>query len=104
MDRRLKGQDARRDPRPVPPERAHNALHLGGEEAGERTTRQGAAWFVIRGGTCGTAVANNMVTRVTGSAFTRQRTASPAVTRMRLIAAPRHGDAPLTRNMEILNQ
>lgn len=104
MDRRLKGQEAQCATRPVPSEEAPDALLFGGQEAGEGTTRQAAAWSAILTGNCGTAVARNKVTRVTGSAFTRQRTASPAVTRMRLIAAPRHGDAPLTRNMEILNQ
>ena len=104
MDRRLMGHEARRADCLAPPEETHNAFRRGGREAGKGTTRRSTAWFAIPVGNCGPSFAKNKVTRVTGSASTRQRTFGPAVTRMRLIAAPRHGDAPLTRNMEILNK
>jgi len=88
MDRRLMGYAAQRAACPAPPEEAIIALHPGGREAGEGTTRNISVWFAVRIGACGSATANTKVTRATGSASTRQRTFSPAVPRMRSPAAP----------------
>ncbi len=89
MDRRLMGHEAQSADRPAPPKEAPSVLRHGGREAGNGTTRHSAAWFAIRAGACGSKTASNMVTRATGSASARQRTSPPAVTRMRITAAPR---------------
>ena len=89
MDRRLMGHEAQSANCPAPPEEAQSALRIGGREAGNGTTRQCSAWSAIRSGACGSKTASNMVTRATGSASARQRTSPPAVTRMRITAAPR---------------